>query len=369
MVAFLSNTQGLFELANMFSSSSKNADGNNDVDRMGMEMGDRCFGELGQSCLHALSTCYGPDVCDIRTSHIRLRYGEEPHELGTSILSRVTDRTTSPVPAGIAIPHASLEEIVVTRPDHNVVTKADYAAKRKTSTGPEISTNTAKRTRLSQKVFRAGSSGLAAGDGVEQTGDGTLDDDVQRDGPKFAMEDIGNLNDVSQGVSKDASSPAQEAVPAPDTQPLDTNVGADEIASDGNVDPYYEARVSNTAEDCQLVTHGSVLNARYDHSLKNVERFMKRCTQQTHIIKKQGTDLKQQKESTAHANEEVSRLTADMWVLKSRFQTVEHKLTSWDKKHIKYRNERDTLSTEKAKIEEELVGTKSQLEHRKKAKI
>ncbi|GJY73891.1 hypothetical protein Tco_0478322 [Tanacetum coccineum] len=91
---------------------------------------------------------------------------------------------------------------------------------------------------------------------------------------------------------------------------------------------------------------------------------MKRCTQQTHIIKKQGADLKQQKESTAHANEEVSRLTADMWVLKSRFQTVEHKLTSWDKKHIKYRNERDTLSTEKAKIEEELVGTKSQLEHR-----
>ncbi|GJR70309.1 hypothetical protein Tco_0016374 [Tanacetum coccineum] len=48
MVAFLSNTQGLFELANMFSSSSKNADGNNDVDRMGMEMGDRCFGELLQ---------------------------------------------------------------------------------------------------------------------------------------------------------------------------------------------------------------------------------------------------------------------------------------------------------------------------------
>ncbi|GJT50594.1 hypothetical protein Tco_0976751 [Tanacetum coccineum] len=308
---------------------------------------------------------------------------EEPHELGTSILGRVADRTTSPAPA------------------------------------------------------------------VEQTDDGTLDDDGQRDGSEFAMED--NLNDVNQdreveahaelsggvrrttrasshashGVSEDASSPAQEAVPAPDTQPLDTDAGADEIASDGNVDPYYEAQVSNTAGDvlerdllpivsgpnyipypyaedlgcesppytkydwdeihgvnlglqrkelykdpkvcrtaldrfptpaeayrlrklssvelsdrmsvlqCQLVTHGSVLNARFDHSLKNVERLTK-------------------------------RLTAELEVLKSKCQTVEHKLTSWDKKHKKYRNERDTLSTEKAKIEEELVGTKSQLEHRER---
>ncbi|GJT62931.1 hypothetical protein Tco_1006464 [Tanacetum coccineum] len=32
--------------------------------------------------------------------------------------------------------------------------------------------------------------------------------------------------------------------------------------------------------------------------------------------------------------------------------------SSWDKKHRKYRNERDTLAMEKAKIEEELVGTK-----------
>ncbi|GJS78589.1 hypothetical protein Tco_0728470 [Tanacetum coccineum] len=118
---------------------------------------------------------------------------------GTSILGRVADRTTSPAPAGIAIPHASLEEIVVTRPDPKVVTKADHVAKRKTSTGSEISTNTAKRTRLSQKVSGAGSSGLAAGDGVEQTDDGTLDDDGQRNGSEFAMEDIGNLNDVSQG--------------------------------------------------------------------------------------------------------------------------------------------------------------------------
>ncbi|GJS52501.1 hypothetical protein Tco_0625863 [Tanacetum coccineum] len=73
-----------------------------------------------------------------------------------------------------------------------------------------------------------------------------------------------------------------------------------------------------------------------------------------YIIKKQCADLKQQKESTVYANEKVSKLTAELGVLKSRCQTVEHKLTSWDKKHRKYRNERDTLSTEKAKIEEEL---------------
>ncbi|GJX87549.1 hypothetical protein Tco_0339563 [Tanacetum coccineum] len=122
---------------------------------------------------------------------------EEPHELGTSILSRVADRTTSHVPAGTVIPPASPEEIAVTRPNRNVVTKTDHAAKRKASPGPEISTNTAKRTRLSQKVSGAGSSGLAAGDGVKQTDDGILDDDGQCDRLEFSMEDNGNLNDVN----------------------------------------------------------------------------------------------------------------------------------------------------------------------------
>ncbi|GKF36790.1 hypothetical protein Tco_0113548, partial [Tanacetum coccineum] len=124
---------------------------------------------------------------------------EEPHELGTSILSRVIDRTTPPAPAGATIPYASPEEIAVTRPDPNVVAKADHATKRKTSTGPEISTNTTKRTRLSQRVSGAGSSRLAAGDGIERTDDGTLDDDDQRDGLEFAVEDVGNFNDVGQG--------------------------------------------------------------------------------------------------------------------------------------------------------------------------
>ncbi|GJS74697.1 retrovirus-related pol polyprotein from transposon TNT 1-94 [Tanacetum coccineum] len=215
-----------------------------------------------------------------------------------------------------------------------------------------------------------------------------------------------------------------EAMPAPDTQPLDANAGADEIASDGNVDPYYEARVSNTARDvleryllpfvpgpyyipypydegsgsetaldrfptpaethrlrelssvelsdrmsvlqCQLITHGSMLNARYDHSLRNVERLSKQCAQQTQTIKKQRANLKQQSESTVRANEEVSRLKAELGALKSKCKATEQKLSSWDKKHRKYRNEKDALVIEKEKIKTELVGTKSQLEHRER---
>ncbi|GJT14720.1 hypothetical protein Tco_0873426, partial [Tanacetum coccineum] len=102
---------------------------------------------------------------------------EEPHGLDTSILGRVADRTTSPALVGTAIPRASPKEIVVTRPNHKVVTKADHAAKRKASTRPEISTNVAKKTRSSKKGSGAGSSGLAAGDEVEQTDNGTLDND------------------------------------------------------------------------------------------------------------------------------------------------------------------------------------------------
>ncbi|GKC49326.1 hypothetical protein Tco_1072071, partial [Tanacetum coccineum] len=78
-----------------------------------------------------------------------------------------------------------------------------------------------------------------------------------------------------------------------------------------------------------------MLNARYDHSLRNVECLSKQCAQQTQTIKRQSADLKQQNESTIRANEEVS-------------------------------SERDALVIEKAKIEEELVDTKSQLEHRER---
>ncbi|GKC20609.1 hypothetical protein Tco_1022759 [Tanacetum coccineum] len=171
---------------------------------------------------------------------------EEPHELGTSILGRVADRT---------IPRASPKEIAVTLPDPNVVAKVDHAAKRKTTTGPKISTNTTKKTRLSQRASRAGSSGLAAGDGVQQTDDGTLDDDGHSDGlgldviyPPILLPDkeVGAHAEPSGSMRRttQASSHASHG-----KLPLDTGAGADEVASDGHVDSYFDARVSNTARD------------------------------------------------------------------------------------------------------------------------
>nr|GEZ16404.1 hypothetical protein [Tanacetum cinerariifolium] len=148
--------------------------------------------------------------------------GDEAHGLDTSILDRVVDRTTSPTPSGTTIPPASLEELAITLPDRKAVTKADNASKRKASTGPEISSNATKRIRSSKKGFEVGPSRQAAGDGVKQDDDGTLDDDDQCDDPEFAMEDIESLND-------------------------DVDDGRND--SDGNVDPYYEARFGNTAGD------------------------------------------------------------------------------------------------------------------------
>ncbi|GJY30396.1 hypothetical protein Tco_0413891 [Tanacetum coccineum] len=311
-------------------------------------------------------------------------------------------------------------DIVVTRPDRNVVTKADHAAKRKASTGPEISTNATKKTRSSKKVSGAGSSEQAAGDEVEQTDDGTLDDDDQRDGPEFAMEGNESLHDVSpdkeadphqelsgdvtrttrasfhapHGTSEDVSPRAQEGAPALDRDllpvapgpycipyPYDENPGCEsppytkddwEEIHGVNLglrkkELYKDPKVCRTGIDrfptpaeihrlgelssvelsdhmsvlqCQLITHGRALNARYDHSLRN------------------------QSESTVRADEKVSRLSAQLEVLKSKCETTKQKLSSWGKKHRKYRNERDALAIEKAKIEEELAEARSQLEHR-----
>ncbi|GJV13308.1 hypothetical protein Tco_1354849 [Tanacetum coccineum] len=269
---------------------------------------------------------------------------EEPHGLDTSILGRVADHTSSPAP-------------------------------QKASTGPEISTNVAKKTRSNKKGSGAGSSGQATGDEVEQTDDGILDDDDQHDGSEFAMEGIENLNNVSQdkevkahaelfGGGKRATRANFRASHAPNTQPLDADAGIDEIASDGDVDPYYEARVGSgsesppyTRDDWEEI-HGVNLGLRKKelykdpkvcrtaldqfptptetHRLRELSlvEFYDRMSTQT--IKRQSADLKQQNESTICANKEVSR------------------------------NERDTLAMEKAKIEEELVGTKSYLEHRER---
>ncbi|GJV62504.1 hypothetical protein Tco_1473332 [Tanacetum coccineum] len=196
--------------------------------------------------------------------------------------------------------------------------------------------------------------------------------------------------ELSGGVRRTtrASSHASRAS-ALNVQPQDADDGGN--GSDGNVDPYYEARVGNIVGDvlerdllpleeihgvnlglqkkelykdpkvckivldqfptpaethwlrdissvelsdrismlqCQLITHGSMLNARYDRSLKN----------------------------------EVSRLKAQMGALESKCQTVDKKLSSWDKKHRNYRAERDAIAVEKAKVKEEVVKTKSHLE-------
>ncbi|GKD82697.1 hypothetical protein Tco_1349536, partial [Tanacetum coccineum] len=89
-------------------------------------------------------------------------------------------------------------DLCITRPNHKVVTKADNAAKRKASTGPEIYTNATKKTRSSKKGSGAGSSRQSAGDGVKQADDGTFDDDDRREDTEFSMEGIENLNDFSQ---------------------------------------------------------------------------------------------------------------------------------------------------------------------------
>ncbi|GKE96211.1 hypothetical protein Tco_1581066, partial [Tanacetum coccineum] len=175
-----------------------------------------------------------------------MRWPSSPQLFQWTVLA---DHTTPPAPAGATIPRASLEEIAVTRPDRDVVAKADHAAKQKTSIGLEISTNMTKRTRLYQKVSGAGSSGLAVGD--------ERNDDVGQDKEVEAhAEQSGGVrrttrasSHASHGVCEDASSPAQEAMTDLGTQPLDTDAGADEIASNGNVDSYFDARVSNTAGD------------------------------------------------------------------------------------------------------------------------
>ncbi|GKE38853.1 hypothetical protein Tco_1462258 [Tanacetum coccineum] len=250
---------------------------------------------------------------------------EEPHGLDTSTLGRVTDRTTSPAPTGTTIPRASPKEITVTRPDCKVITKADHAAKQKAFTGPEISINVAKKTKSNKK-----------GSGAE-----------------FAMEGIKSLNNVSQDKEVEAHAELSRGEPAPasDAQPLDA--GTDEIASDGNVDPYYEARVDNTIGDVlerdllPIVLRPYDILCPYDEGFGTETHRLRKLSlvelsdrmsyaQQTQTIKRQSANLKQHNESTVHANEEVSR------------------------------SERDALVIKKEKIEKELVETKSQLEHRER---
>ncbi|GKB79003.1 hypothetical protein Tco_0945898, partial [Tanacetum coccineum] len=186
---------------------------------------------------------------------------EEPHGLDTSLLDRVADHTTTPTPLWAAIPRATPEETAVTRPD--------------------------RKTKVGKKGSEAGSSRQAAGGGVEQVDDGTLDDGDQGDDTEFAAEDIESFNDVSQGehinviplrtfnpsigldvtyppillpdkevephtkpsegTSEDASHRVQGTTPTLDTQPQDANDNRN--GSNDNVEHYYKARVGNIVGD------------------------------------------------------------------------------------------------------------------------
>nr|GFD13050.1 hypothetical protein [Tanacetum cinerariifolium] len=96
-------------------------------------------------------------------------------------------------------------------------------------------------------------------------------------------------------------------------------------SSDGNVDPYYEARVSNTAGDVPerdlllFVPGPYYLPYPYDEGTA-LDRFptpaeTHRLRELSSTIKKQSADPRQQNESTVYANEGVSRLTSGLGVL------------------------------------------------------
>nr|GEZ51262.1 hypothetical protein [Tanacetum cinerariifolium] len=78
--------------------------------------------------------------------------------------------------SGDYYPRATLEEIVITRPDRKVGTKASNASKQNASIGLEIFTNATKKTRSSKKGSGAGSSGQATRDRAEQANDVTHND-------------------------------------------------------------------------------------------------------------------------------------------------------------------------------------------------
>ncbi|GJT25639.1 hypothetical protein Tco_0895576 [Tanacetum coccineum] len=335
------------------------------------------------------------------------------------LMLRHSDNTVMSIYNFLCMPSLNEEETVIIRPDRKVVTKADNAAKRKAFIGSEVSTNATKKTKVGKKGSGAGSGGQATRGGAEQVDDGTLNDDDQGDDTKFVVKDIESFNDVSQdkevephaelsrgarrttrasshashGTKEDASHHAQGATPALDTQPQD--VDDDGNGSDDIVDHYYEARLGNTIGDVlerdllplapgpyyipYLYDEGSSNESHpytkddweeihgvnlgmpkksFTRILRNVKHLSKWHAQQTQTIKQQNANLRKQSEFTIRANEEVCRLKTQLGVLESRCQAADKKLSSWDKKHMKYKAKRDAIAVEKAKVEEELVKTK-----------
>nr|GEV77823.1 hypothetical protein [Tanacetum cinerariifolium] len=288
------------------------------------------------SCItNKVPTSFNQNHVDYLKAHI-VKHRDIPEEvLVRSGLSRVwrnpmcdpvlrrSDNTVMRIYDFLCIPSLDkVMEIAVTRPDHKVVLKADHAAKREASTRPEISTNVAKKTRSSKKGSGAGSSGLAAGDELSKLTMVLLMMD-QRDGAEFAIEDIGNLNDVSQDnevkthveLSRSMRRPTRASFHASHgklvssftfTSDYTSNTAGDVLERD--LLPFVQGLITfhilmkralevslllipetigkklmesilvyerKTYKDpkCQLFTHGSMLNARYNHSLKNIERW------------------------------------------------------------------------------------------------
>nr|GEY37830.1 hypothetical protein [Tanacetum cinerariifolium] len=324
---------------------------------------------------------------------------EEPHGLDTSILDRVADRITSPAPVGTAIPRASREEITVTRPGRKVVTKADNATKQKASLGQIyllMQPRRPDRVRmdleqvLADSRLKMGSSRLMMVSLMMMISVMThsllwrastmpakeVEPDVERSRGVRRTARVGFR--ASHGISEDASPRAREGAPAFNAQPLDVDVDVNEIGSDGNFDLYYEARVGNTVGDIleidllPIVLRPYYIPYLYDEGSESESPpYTKDDWEEIHGVNLGMQKKELYKDPKAYRTAlnrfptpaKTYRLMAQLGVFKSRCQTAEHKLSSWDKKHRKYRSERDALPIEKENIKEELVETKSQLEH------
>nr|GEU47479.1 hypothetical protein [Tanacetum cinerariifolium] len=137
---------------------------------------------------------------------------------------------------------ATLKEIVVTQPDHAMVTKAKNAAKRKASTRPEVSTNVTKKTKVGKKKSRA-----AIGNRVEQADDITLDDDAQGDDIGSAADDFEHLHDINQ--NKEVS--AATNIKSSGGLRRETRTGSQYVSANGDTHHRVKAnaQVLNTGED------------------------------------------------------------------------------------------------------------------------
>nr|GEZ88497.1 hypothetical protein [Tanacetum cinerariifolium] len=246
--------------------------------------------------------------------------------------------------------HATLEEIVVTRPNRKVVTKADNATKQKAFIGLEISTNATKKTRSSKKGSGAGSSAQAAKDRVEQVNDGTLDDGDQCDDTEFAMEDIESLDGVNQS----------EHINVIPLQTFDPSIRLDVtyphiLHPDKEVNLHVE--LSKGARRTTIAS--SRVSRALDVQPQDADDDGNGSDRPYYIpdIYDEGSSSDSPLFTKEDCEEIMERRPLDDKMLTS---------SNRDKKHQKYMAERDAITVEKAKVEEELVKTMSQLELRER---